>query len=927
MPEKCCVPGCSSNYKSKKEEGYISVFRFPTEETNRKRWIRNIPRRDWTPTNRSVVCIKHFEESDVSRVEIYKDSDGNCHEYPRQRPLLLPNAVPKIFPGLPSYLNKIQPPTRCDPETRRKRARKEEEEKIEAWLNDDIVQNFECLCAKYQDKLQSLGKWSVNVLDSKIVFYSVDFSADIPQVKVSVQINNKLICSVCVNGFILTYDDLSWILPSSLKVNRWSQIENILSRYINCSSYIPSFSSLLSELKNIVNKLTQHSESNADCCTTLLFLLEQIGLLTMNKRTYSVDMMLHAFIIYTQSAACYAALRSSGLLILPHVKHIQQLSSSLKISPTSETENAHFLKILVDKLDERERFVILQIDEIYVKPCIQFKGGKLHGYAENSVPAEARTVLAFLTSSLYGSFKEVVHLVPVRQLSGSDLHKLTLKVLDLLSSCGLTVVVIISDNNRINRNMFSLLVKNSNRPYSFMSCGSPVFLMFDTVHLFKSIRNNWLNQRDSDKTFKFPHFESTSNEVLTARFSDIENLYRKELNQLLKLAPRLTYKSVYPSSLERQNVNLVCNIFNDTTVAGLKTEYGDNSGTVHFVQIILRWWSIMNIKNSTKGIHKQNELLLPFTSASDDRLVFLDKFLAWLERWRALDSTNCLTTDTHQALYQSTSVISEIIEYSFSSVGVQYLLTGKLQTDNLESQFSRYRQLSGGNYNISVTQIFESEKKLRVMSVLGIKSAKYGPVKFSPEILNDVSTSDIMYSDVDMTPFLSVLNKLSTESVHVDQSVLLYVCGYAAHKTTQMLSCKTCIDFVLGPHTSDKYFENLVRSGLTVPSDIVVELGNFVYGAMQLLISQEHETNFILCKNQKQLLQNVVDQGVNTHVYLKIFLTDSCLCGRPLTDVYKKLVCIMCNILLNNYTKLRNEHLTCSKKVGINRKINTFHNF
>ncbi|XP_047108465.1 THAP domain-containing protein 5-like [Schistocerca piceifrons] len=224
MPEKCCAPGCNSNYKSSKEEGYISVFRFPTEEENRKRWTRNIPRKDWTPSNRSVVCIKHFEECDVSRVEIYKDSDGSCHEFPRQRPLLLPEAVPKIFPGLPSYLNKVQPPRRCDPEIRRKRARHEEEEKNKAMLSEDIIANFQCLCAEYQDRINSVGKWSVSVKENKIFFYTIDFSEDIPQVKASMEINDKLISSVCVNGFILSHEQLSWILPSSLRVTRWSQI-------------------------------------------------------------------------------------------------------------------------------------------------------------------------------------------------------------------------------------------------------------------------------------------------------------------------------------------------------------------------------------------------------------------------------------------------------------------------------------------------------------------------------------------------------------------------------------------------------------------------------------------------------------------------------------------------------------------------------
>lgn len=47
-------------------------------------------------------------------------------------------------------------------------------------------------------------------------------------------------------------------------------------------------------------------------------------------------------------------------------------------------------------------------------------------------------------------------------------------------------------------------------------------------------------------------------------------------------------------------------------------------------------------------------------------------------------------------------------------------LLGKFQTDYLEFRFSRYRQMSEANYIVSVTQIMESEKRLKVMSVMKI---------------------------------------------------------------------------------------------------------------------------------------------------------------------------------------------------------------
>jgi len=46
MAPKWIVPGCESNYDATKDSSfqYITVFRFPKEETLRYQWIRNIPR-------------------------------------------------------------------------------------------------------------------------------------------------------------------------------------------------------------------------------------------------------------------------------------------------------------------------------------------------------------------------------------------------------------------------------------------------------------------------------------------------------------------------------------------------------------------------------------------------------------------------------------------------------------------------------------------------------------------------------------------------------------------------------------------------------------------------------------------------------------------------------------------------------------------
>ena len=48
---------------------------------------------------------------------------------------------------------------------------------------------------------------------------------------------------------------------------------------------------------------------------------------------------------------------------------------------------------------------------------------------------------------------------------------------------------------------------------------------------------------------------------------------------------------------------------------------------------------------------------------------------------------------------------------------MQYILPGKFQIDQLEARFGQYLQFSGDQYNILIQQLFECEKKNRMVSV------------------------------------------------------------------------------------------------------------------------------------------------------------------------------------------------------------------
>ncbi|KAJ4428989.1 hypothetical protein ANN_25985 [Periplaneta americana] len=135
MPSSCVVPGCKSNYASSiKTEGYVRSFKFPKQIALREEWTRAIPRANWKPNDRCIVCIKHFRDSDLITVEKYVDKDGKQCERVLGTPILSESAVPKLFPGLPSYLSINESVKRKSPKERRKEVEKrlktaEEDEK------------------------------------------------------------------------------------------------------------------------------------------------------------------------------------------------------------------------------------------------------------------------------------------------------------------------------------------------------------------------------------------------------------------------------------------------------------------------------------------------------------------------------------------------------------------------------------------------------------------------------------------------------------------------------------------------------------------------------------------------------------------------------------------------------------------------------
>lgn len=138
MPQ-CCVYGCYNASGKDKYDGdnIISYHTLPTTNPLRKSWITCINRKDWNPSNSTVVCSIHFHIDDFE-LDLYSQI---MNEPPRRR-RLKPNAVPSLFLR-GEERHRPTPSTSRDSTYLSKRRKVEEDESIQRLLctNNDIVQS------------------------------------------------------------------------------------------------------------------------------------------------------------------------------------------------------------------------------------------------------------------------------------------------------------------------------------------------------------------------------------------------------------------------------------------------------------------------------------------------------------------------------------------------------------------------------------------------------------------------------------------------------------------------------------------------------------------------------------------------------------------------------------------------------------------
>ena len=249
--------------------------------------------------------------------------------------------------------------------------------------------------------------------------------------------------------------------------------------------------------------------------------------------------------------------------------------------------------------------------------------------------------------------------------------------------------------------------------------------------------------------------------------------------------------------------------------------------------------------------------------------MFLQKVSDLLEKWQTSRRAG-FTDPTFTAWIQTLRALSCLCSDLLNNCDFKYVLTGKLLSDPLEARFGCYRQMSGANYLLSVKQLFESEKKIRVLNKLvDLKNAldnDFDVPEHFPCFMQNCSTENVLINELHEVCSIE-------EASREEQNIVFYVAGFIGRSISRRNHCDNCKNILLTDdqvqinidHSdfeptnlsdSDRrtLFDMANRGGLSSPSEYCFHicLVGFLYFS-QIFNSDSLTKKFLACHEHEKI--------------------------------------------------------------------------
>lgn len=228
-------------------------------------------------------------------------------------------------------------------------------------------------------------------------------------------------------------------------------------------------------------------------------------------RRWTLDEKLVALSIFKRSPKGYRYL--CFLLALPSVRTLQRLLQCLPMAPgINHRIIRHAAKRLNPKC-RRDKCVILMFDEMFIKKRLIYNEvtGLIEGFADYGIRngkhqrenEYSEHALVFMVQGLSRRYKQPIgfHFTG-KTVTSETLKDLIKEYITALEESGFHVLTTVCDQGPTNRGALGLLMKETDDGqgltdgyFKVQEGGRKILPLYDVPHLFKSLRNNFMNAR------------------------------------------------------------------------------------------------------------------------------------------------------------------------------------------------------------------------------------------------------------------------------------------------------------------------------------------------------------------------------------------------------------------------------------------------
>ena len=428
--------------------------------------------------------------------------------------------------------------------------------------------------------------------------------------------------------------------------------------------------------------------------------------------------------------------------------------------------------------------------------------------------------------------------------------------------------------------------------------------------------------------FLYPslHTTSSTTKLNEAKFNDVRLLYKREQYSTIKQAHKLSSKVCWPTSLERQNVNLALRVFHESTCTALKIQNDlrsdSRNDTSNFVDVMTNIWKIFNINTPLKHVRLNDEYSRPLTYL-DWRFMFLELVCNWLERWSStIGKDGKLSAQTFTSFRHSCIALPLIVSHLTQNCGYEYVLSSRLQNDPIEHQFGLYRMMSGAQYHITYSQILESQRRLNMSSILKLFSLQHNKSELTlKQFIHTFSPTADELIHISCDQYIEAIHDLNSIDleIHILQSIV-FIGGYAVYSYLRTTNCNNCIqlltedkDIEITDATKYDLLRYIDRGSLKWPTDIVIESIVILWKIFIKIDEDEAvKKQFYSSPSRKVLVQ--LAESVIVENYSENWRNNCHSCNASGWNILRKILGICTNCILANKVRNINSQVASGKK-------------